>query len=481
VRSLDHASTTIQGLDAILGGGLPRDRIYLLKGAPGTGKTTLALQFLLAGAARGETGLYITLSETREELRGVVESHGWSLDQLAVFELEHGARACEQYTMYHASEVELERTMEKLLAEVRRVKPTRVVFDSLSEIRLLAEEPLRYRRQILDLKQHFAGTECTVLLLDDYDTEADNHLESLAHGVIALQRHAPSYGGARRRLEVVKLRGVKFSGGFHDFTIERGGLEVYPRLVAAQYPPSSPRGRLLTGVVRLDQMLGGGLDYGTATLLLGPAGSGKSALAGQCAVAAANAGHAAAIFTFDESTGTLFARADALGMPLRAHADAGKILVQQIDPAEMSPGRFVHIVQSAVEASKARVIVIDSLTGYLNAMPEERYLLDQLHELLTYLGHQGVITLLVATQHGLIGTSMLSPVDVSYLADTVILFRYFEARGRVTPAVSVLKKRTGAHERVLCELSMSDHGIEVGDALEQYHGVLTGVPSHTKC
>ncbi|MDP9002107.1 MAG: circadian clock protein KaiC [Myxococcota bacterium] len=452
--------------------------MYLLKGSPGTGKTTLALQFLLAGAERGERALYITLSETGDELRSVAASHGWALEGISLFELEHAAPSRGHYTMYHPSEIELGRSIETLLDEVRRLKPLRVVFDSLSEIRLLAQQPLRYRRQILDLKHHFAGTECTVLLLDDHSGGADDHLESLAHGVIALERSSPVYGGTRRRLEVVKLRGVDFRGGYHDYTIQRGGLHVYPRLVAAEHQGQPKGGKLRTGVGTLDELLGGGLDYGSATLLVGPAGSGKSAIAGQCALAAALSGEASAIYTFDESVRTLLARADGMGMGLREHMTAGRIQVRQIDPAEMSPGQFAHHVCCAVENDRARVIVIDSLTGYLNSMPEERFLLNQLHELLAYLGHRDIVTLLVATEHGLVGPATATPVDVSYLADSVILLRYFESGGRVRNAISVFKKRGGAHERTLREFSLSNRGIQIGSPLQEFQGILTGSPSY---
>lgn len=471
------AATSIEGLDDILRGGLPRNRIYLVKGKPGTGKTTLALQFLLTGVARGETVLYITLSETRAELLEVAASHGLSLDGVHIFELEHAAAASGQYTMYHPSEVELGRAMETLLAEVGRVKPTRVVFDSLSEIRLLAQQPLRYRRQILDLKHHFVGSASTVLLLDDHSAETDTHLESLAHGVITLERTSPVYGGTRRRLEVAKLRGVRFRGGYHDFTIERGGLRVYPRLVAAEHKPGYERATMPTRAPALDDLLGGGLDHGTATLVLGPAGSGKSALASQCAVSAAIAGGKAAIYTFDESIETLFARSDSLGLGVREHAEARRIHVEQFDPAEMSPGEFGHKVRWAVESFGASVVVIDSLTGYLNSMPEERHLLNQLHELLSYLGQHGVVTILVSTQHGLIGTAMVTPVDVSYLADGVVLLRYFEAGGRVCNAISVVKRRSGIHKRTLHEFTLGRGGIQVGAPLEHFHGILTGVPN----
>ncbi len=471
-----QAATGIEGLDDILRGGLPRDRLYLVKGQPGTGKTTLALQFLIAGAVRGETVLYITLSETRDELRGVAASHGMSLDGIDVFELAHASPAAGQYTMYHPSEVELGRAMETLLEEVRRVKPSRVVFDSLSEIRLLAQQPLRYRRQILELKQHFAGSACTVLLLDDHSGEVDNHLESVAHGVVTLDRQSPVYGGTRRRLEVEKLRGVRFRGGFHDFTIERGGLVVYPRLVAGEHKPGFARGLMPTGAPALDRMLGGGLDHGSATLVVGPAGSGKSALASQCACAAADAGRNAAIYSFDESIDTLHARSDSLGLPTRKHVAEGRLHVEQFDPAEMSPGEFGHKIRWAVEVHRASVVVIDSIAGYLSSMPEERFLLNQLHELLSYLGQHGVVTILVSTQHGLIGTGIAAPVDVSYLADGVILLRYYEAAGRVCNAISIVKRRGGAHERSLREFSLGEGGLHVGAALEHFQGILTGVP-----
>lgn len=478
MTSPSNASTDVEGLDDILRGGLPRDRIYLLKGQPGAGKTTLALQFLRAGAKRGERVLYFTLSESREELLAVAQSHGWTLEGIEVFELQHASLETGQYTMYHPSEVELGRAMETLLAEVRRVQPARVVFDSLSEIRLLAQAPLRYRRQILDLKLQFAGTHCTVLLLDDHSGEVDNHLESLAHGVISLESHSPVYGGTRRRLEVVKLRGVAYRGGFHDFTIERGGIEVFPRIIAAEHQPGHSPGRLSSGVAELDELVGGGLNHGTATLLLGPAGSGKSALATQFALSSAKKGELAVYLTFDETVGTFFARSDSLGMPVRAQVTAGNLRVQQIDPAEKSPGELGHTIRLAVERDKARVVVIDSLTGYLNAMPEERFLMNQLHELLSFLGQHGVVTILVATQHGLIGSAMRSPIDVSYLADGVILLRYFESGGEIRNAISCLKKRSGPHERTLHAFSMSAEGIHVGGSLADYHGILGGIPDH---
>jgi circadian clock protein KaiC len=454
--------TGIDGLDHALGGGLTPNRVYLVEGDPGSGKTTLALRFLLEGVARGERGLYVTLSETKEELDGVARSHGWSLDGLSVCELipsEESLLPDSQPRMFHPSEVELGETTRAVLAEVERANPTRIVFDSLSEMRLLAQNPLRYRRQILALKQFFTGRRCTVLLLDDKTSEVtDLQLQSLAHGVVTLEHLAPEYGAERRRLRVVKMRGMAFRGGYHDFVIRKGGLEVFPRLVAAEHRHDFAREAASTGVPALDALLGGGLDRGTSALLMGPAGSGKSSISAQCVVAAADRGERAAIFTFDESVGTLLARSESLGMGLTRHVDSGRVIARQVDPAEMSPGEFAHLVRLAVEQG-ARMVVIDSLNGYLNAMPDERFLTIQLHELLTYLGQRGLVTLLVVAQHGLLG-AMQSPVDTSYLADSVVLLRYFEAAGRLRRAVSVVKRRGGPHE----------------DTAE-FHGILTGTPS----
>jgi circadian clock protein KaiC len=474
-------ATGVEGLDHALGGGLTPHRLYLVEGDPGSGKTTLALRFLLEGAARGERGLYVTLSETKEELEGVARSHGWSLDRLTVCELipsEESLLPDAQPRMFHPSEVELGETTRQVLAEVQRADPARVVFDSLSEMRLLAQNPLRYRRQILALKQFFTGRRCTVLLLDDKTSEAaDLQLQSIAHGVVVLEHLAPEYGAERRRLRVIKMRGAGFRGGYHDFVIRRGGLVVFPRLVAADHRHAFERGTASTGVPAMDALLGGGLDRGTSALLMGPAGCGKSSLALQCVVAAAGRGERSAVFTFDESLGTLLARAEGLGMGLTAHLEAGRVTAQQVDPAEMSPGEFAHQARRAVESGGARLVVIDSLNGYLNAMPDERFLTVQLHELLTYLGQQGAVTLLVVAQHGLLGTGMHSPVDASYLADAVVLLRYFEAAGRLRRAVSVVKKRGGRHEDTLREFRMEPGGLSVGEPLEQFHGILTGTPS----
>jgi len=475
------SATGTAGLDIILGGGLPPNRLYLIEGDPGAGKTTLALRYLLEGAKADETGLYVTLSETREEINAVAESHGWSLDGIHVMELvasEEALTPDSQYMMYHPSETELSETTKAVLDEVERVKPRRVVFDSLSEMRLLAQNPLRYRRQILALKQFFSGRKCTVLMLDDRSSdESDLQVRSIAHGVLTLEQLSPEYGAERRRLRVVKLRGKKYKGGYHDFTIVEGGLEVFPRLVASDHRHKFQREQVQSGVKALDDLLGGGLDRGTSTLILGPAGSGKSSVAVQYAVAAAERGERAAMFAFDESQGTLEARTAALGIDLQAHIDGGTITLQQVDPAEMSPGEFVHAVRRQVEERHAKVVVIDSLNGYINAMPEERFLTIQLHELLTYLGQKGVTTILVVAQHGLMGSAMQSPVDVSYLADSVILTRYFELRGRVKKAISVVKKRSGMHEEAIRELRVGKGGIQVGKPLENLRGVLTGVPT----
>ena len=479
VRPLVVATGTA-GLDDILGGGLTPHRLYLIEGDPGSGKTTLALKFLLEGAQQGDRGLYVTLSETKEELRAVAESHGWSLDGFAICELmasEASLSPDSQYTIFHPSEVELTETTKQVLAEVERIKPHRVVFDSLSELRLLAQNPLRYRRQILALKQFFIGRQCTVLLLDDKTSEVgDLQLQSIAHGVISLEQLSPQFGAERRRLRIVKLRGSRYRGGYHDFTIVRGGLGVFPRLVAAEHHSAFPREHVKSGLSALDTLLGGGLDRGTSTLLMGPAGSGKSSLALQYAIAAARRGERSALFIFDESLGTLLARASGLGFDLETHLNSGLVTVRQVDPAELSPGEFAERIREAVVDEEARVVVIDSLNGYLNAMPEERFLTIQLHELLTYLGQRGVLTLLVVAQHGLVGQGMNAPVDASYLADSVILTRYFESSGEVRQAISVMKKRSGVHERTVRELRMNGTGLHIGEPLREFQGILTGVP-----
>jgi circadian clock protein KaiC len=469
----------MSGLDDVLGGGLPRDRLYLLQGDPGVGKTTLALQFLLAGAEAGEVCLYVTLSETKEELRAVAHSHGWSLDKLALFELPLGDRADggDENTLFHSSEVELAETTKLLLDEVARVKPARVVFDSLSEIRLLSQGALRYRRQVLALKQFFVGRHCTVVLLDDRTSDpGDLQLQSLAHGVLSLEQLSPVYGAERRRLRVLKMRGVRFRGGYHDFALQTGGMKLFPRLVAAEHRTGFERGQLRSGVPALDALVGGGLDRGTSTLLMGPAGTGKSTVAIQYAKAAAALGQRAAVFAFDESVSTLLTRSAGIGLDLRPEVAAGSIELRQVDPAELSPGEFVEAVREAVDERGARLIVIDSLNGYLHAMPEEQFLTLQLHELLTYLGQRGVITVMVVAQHGLVGAGMQSPIDVSYLADGVIVFRHVEMAGQLSKAVSMLKRRTGPHEAAIRELCIDQTGVRVGEPLRGLQGLLTGLP-----
>lgn len=423
--------------------------------------------------------MYVTLSETRTELAAVAASHGWTLDGMTVYELapaDESFHPDHQYTFFHPSEVELSETTKAVLAEVERTNPTRVVFDSLSEMRLLAHEPLRYRRQILGLKQFFVGRNCTVLLLDDKTSQdGDLQLQSLAHGVIALQQLAPEYGAERRRLRIIKMRGVKFQGGYHDFVIATGGVHVFPRLIAAESRAAGARGVASSGIARLDALLGGGFDRGTSSLFIGPAGAGKSAIATQVAVAAATRGEHVAMYLFDEGLETFRRRAAGLGADVTAHVESGRIGLTQIDPAEMSPGEFADKVRHAVERDFASVVVIDSLNGYFNAMPEERYLVAQLHELFMFLRQRGVLAISIVAQHGMVGP-MQAPVDLSYLADNVLLLRFFESDGAVRQAISMLKKRSGPHEKTIRELRLEASGITVGDPLTQFHGVLTGVP-----
>ncbi len=473
--------TGIEGLDDILNGGFPRGHLYLVEGDPGTGKTTLALQFLLEGIRNGEKGLYVTLSESKQELEGVARSHGWSTESLLIYEMvppEDDAEA--QYTVFHPSEVELADTITAILKQVDENQPQRLVFDSLSELRMLARDPLKYRRQILALKRHFCGRNCTVLLLDDRTAEgsSDLQLQSIAHGVIKLQSLERDYGIKRRRVEVHKLRGSSYREGFHDYTIQTGGLFVYPRLIAAEHKPGFERKPVQSGLKELDDLFRGGIDSGTSTLLTGPAGCGKSTIAFRYAVSAAQRGEKAIVFTFDESLATLFERARGLDMDPAPLMKKGLLEIEQIDPAELAPGEFVSRIRRTVEEERLRVVVIDSMNGFLNAMPNEKFLAMQLHELLSYLGQQGIATLITLAQHGFIG-AMQTPVDVSYLADTVLLFRYFEYAGEIRQALSVIKKRSGPHERTIRELIMGDGRVRVGEPLTEFEGVLTGVPTFT--
>lgn len=474
-------STGVRGLDTVLSGGLTRDRLYLIEGEPGSGKTTLGLQFLVEGVKRGETVLYISLAENAAELRAVAESHGWTMDGIHIHEVipsESLLDPREQYSMFHPSEVELGTTTQEILSAVEKLKPTRLVLDSLSELQLLAGNALRYRRQVLAYKQFFASRACTVMLLDDLTANsADLQVHSIAHAVISLEHVQKEYGADRRRIRVGKYRGVAFHAGLHDYAIVRGGIVVYPRLAASVSRMKVPRRLFSTGLPELDQLLGGGIEEGTSTLISGPPGTGKSSLAAQLVSSATKQGMYAAMFVFEESANNLLNRADGLGMELSSAAAKGRVAIQQVDPAELSPGEFAHAVCQAVDVDNARVIVIDSLSGYLHATLDERFLAIHLHELLTYLGQRGVVTVLVGVHQGMIGTHIQASVDASYLSDNIILLRHFEAEGEVRQAISVFKKRGGPHERTLREFTMSSRGISVGPTLRQFHGVLTGVPT----
>lgn len=473
--------TGIDGLDDLLGGGLPAGVLYLVDGDPGTGKTTLALQFLLEGVRRGEPVLYITLAESARELAQVCSSHGWSLDAVTVGDLSDTRASTpeSEYTFYHPSEVELGETTKVIFEYVERIAPARVVIDSLSEMRLMARDSLRYRRQVLALKQFFAERECTVLLLDDRTADSsDRQVESIAHGVIRLEVLSPDYGGDQRRIRIRKLRGINFRTGYHDFVIRSGGLMVFPRLIAEEHRVSFDDGALPSGIAALDALLGGGITFGSSTLLMGPAGGGKSTLALAHAIAEAARGGHAAVFTFEEGRDSMIARADAIGLRASEHLETGHLMLRQINSAELSPGQFAHAVRESVELEGARVVIIDSLNGYLASMANERALLAHLHELLAYLRQRGVATVVIVAQHGIVGGDMPAPVDVSYLADTVILIRYFEAAGAVRKALSVIKKRTRAHEATIRELRIDEEGIQVGEVLRQFRGVLTGTPEY---
>ncbi|HEV2273274.1 MAG TPA: ATPase domain-containing protein [Acidobacteriaceae bacterium] len=472
--------TGVEGLDDILKGGIPSGHLYLVEGDPGTGKTTLALQFLLAGIRNGEKGMYVTLSESKTELEQVARSHGWPTDSLIIYEMVPPSDDLDpetQYTVFHPSEVELPDTITAILKQVETAGPQRVVFDSLSEFRMLARDPLRYRRQILGLKRHFAGRNCTVLLLDDRSAEGSNdlQLESIAHGVIKMESLERDFGIKRRRIEIRKLRGSPFREGFHDYTIRTGGISIYPRLIASEHKHRFERKHVLSGLKELDDLFRGGIDTGTSTLLAGPAGCGKSSVALRYAVSAAQRGEKAIFFTFDEALATLMDRAIGLGMDPRKLMADGLLRIEQIDPAELSPGEFISRIRSMVDDGDLRLAVVDSMNGFLYAMPNEQFLAMQLHELFTYLGQQGITTLITLSQQGFVGATN-SPIDVSYLADTVLLFRYFEQGGCVRQALSVVKKRSGAHERTIRELIFADGAIRVGPALDEFEGILTGTP-----
>jgi circadian clock protein KaiC len=478
-EAISKAELGVQGLDDITAGGLARGRLFLLEGSPGTGKTTIAIQFLMAGAAKGERTLYITLSETEDELRASAATHGWSLDGIDIFELvppESLLDEEQQQSLLYSSDLELGETTKRIFEAFEKIRPTRVVLDSLSEIRLLAQSSLRYRRQILALKHYFARSGATVLMLDDLSSEAnDRTMHSVAHGVIRLEELSPEYGAERRRLKVIKYRGQRYRGGFHDFVIETGGVRVFPRLVSAEHRTRFERNVLQSGSLELNALLGGGIERGSSVLILGPAGTGKSLLAISFIVGAINRGECAAMFVFDEELGLLFERAIGLGIDLEAMADSGRLVIEQVDAAELTPGELSERVRRCVEENKAQTVVIDSLNGYQAAMPEEKSLVLHMHELLQYLNRQGASTFVTVAQHGLVG-DMKAPVDVTYLADTVILLRYFEAKGRVRRAISVIKKRTSAHEDTIREYRIDSRGITLGEPLMTFQGVLRGVP-----
>lgn len=480
VKTSPRIGTGVPGLDDILGGGLSQNRVYLVEGSPGAGKTTLALQFLMKGIRQGEKGLYITLSETAEELQEIADSHGWSIEDLSLFQLvnDAGLDPDSEQSILHPSEVELGETTRSIMNEVDRVSPARVVFDSLSEMRLLAQNPLRYRRQILAIKNYFSTRKCTVILLDDKTSEtSDQQLHSIAHGVITLEQLAQEFGKERRRLNVVKMRGIKFRGGFHDFILDTGGLRVFPRLVAAEHGREFSALMRPSGSSGLDKLLGGGLVPGTSTLFVGPSGIGKTTLSIQTILAALERGERASLYLFDEGLGTLLTRSAALGMDVRPYIESGHLLIKHIDPAELAPGQFAHMLRDSVENVGVNFIVIDSLNAYLQAMPGEKYLMLQMHELLAYLNQQGITTVLILGQHGLIG-EVRSEVDLSYLSDVTVLLRFFEAKGRMRRAITVIKSRTNDHAQTIHELRFGTEGIEIGEPLEGFEGVLTGLPTY---
>lgn len=480
IPAQERASSGIAGLDDVLGGGLPTKHVYLVEGDPGSGKTTLGLHFLLEGVRHDEKGLYVTLSETAAELRTVAASHGWSLDGIELFELisNEGLSPDLEQSILHPSQIELGETVRGVISAVERLQPQRVVFDSLSEMRLLAQDPLRYRRQVLALKKFFSDQGCTVLLLDDRSSrDTDQQLHSIAHGVINLEQAVDQYGPERRRLRVLKMRGIPFRGGDHDFVLDTGGLAVFPRLVAAEHRLQAEHRVVSSGVPKLDELMGGGLPCGSNTLFSGPSGVGKTTTAISCTLSALRRGDRAVYYLFDEGLATLVSRARSLGLEIEPYISSGHLSIVSLDPAEVSAGEFAHMVRHAVEDVGASVVVIDSLNAYLQAMPGSKYLMLQMHELLTYLNHRNIITILILAQHGVLG-EVHSDVDMSYLSDAILLFRFFEARGRLLKAVSMVKSRTNRHEQTIREFRMGDGGLEVGQELTDFEGVLAGVTAY---
>ena len=473
--------TGVAGLDDILHGGLPTGHVYLIEGDPGSGKTTLGIQFLLAGLANDEPALYVTLAESRAELQAVADSHGFDISKIEIFEVqppELDQKGADQYTVFHPSEVELVDVMQSILSKLEKAKAGRIVFDSMSEIRMLARDPLRYRRQILSLKQFFVGRECTVLLLDDRTGDrTDTQLQSICHGAIRMDALPRDFGPQRRQIQILKLRASQFRGGAHDYEIERGGLQIFPRLISAEHQPENiDRSELPSGIAELDLLFGGGVSRGSTSLLMGPAGCGKSTIATKFLQSAADRGERGIMFACDETVESVLTRSRGLGISLEKHCNKKTIQIHELHPADLSPGEFIAQVRSDVEEKYCRVLIIDSLNGLLNAMQGEHALMVQLHELLSYLSHMGVTTFMVLAQTGIVGTNMAAPIDVSYLADNVLLFRYFESQGGVRQAISVLKRRSGPHERSIRELRLSPQKIEVGESLNQFEGILTGVP-----
>lgn len=476
---MNRARTGITGLDDVLDGGLQRNHTYLVEGLPGSGKTTLGLQFSMEGMRQSERVLYLATSESDEEIRQIARSHGWTLNGITIHHYdarESLGKELEQ-SVFHPAEVELPRTIETLRSVIDRVNPQRLVIDSLSEIRLLASDPLWFRRQVLALKEYLSSRNCTTLLCDLLQ-DPGQPVYTIVHGVLTMEHRAPEYGPDRRRLRVSKLRGQSYSSGYHDYKIHTGGIEVYPRLVASEHRRRFQPEAIPSGLPALDSMFGGGADRGTATLLFGPSGTGKSSIACKYVAAAADRGEASAMYIFDERVQTLLSRMEGMGIDLEGYIDGGMVNIRQIDPAELTPGELSHSIRQDVAERGVRLVVIDSLAGYFQAMPNEQLLALHLHELLSYLSQQGVSILLVMTQHGFLSNQRYTPIDISYVSDSVLQFHLFEYAGELRRAISVYKRRSGNHERTIRELQFGPKGIMIGAPLTAFHGILTGIPRH---